>query len=188
LPWLAQQLAQAPQTLGIRRDARGRPHLTGVMGAVDINWSHSGQVLLTAFGHGVQLGVDIEYLRPRCNALALAERFFAAAEAAQLQDLPEPARERAFIALWCAKEAILKAHGHGISYGLDRLTFGLDGAHWHLLHCEGELGRAEDWTVHAFTPLPGYQAALAWRASTPCAKAPLPSGEGLGRGYGEGSK
>jgi len=163
LPWLTQQLEPAPQTLGLWRDARGRPHLTGVMEALDINWSHSGQALLVAFGRGVQLGADIEYLRPRRNALALAERFFAPAEAMQLRGLPESVRERTFTALWCAKEAVLKAHGHGISYGLDRLTFRLDGAHWHLLHCQGELGRAEDWTVHAFTPLPGYLAALAWR-------------------------
>jgi len=162
LPWLAQKLGQFPQTLGIERDARGRPYLVGTHD-VDVNWSHSGQRLLVVLGRGVRLGVDIEFQRPRRNALALAERFFAPAEAAQLQSLPGIARELAFTRLWCAKEAILKAHGHGLSYGLDRVVFVLDEDGWRLVRCEGEIGRAEDWTVHAFSPNTGYLAALAWR-------------------------
>jgi len=162
VPWLAQRLGQPPQTLGIRRDAHGRPHLTGCTNT-DVNWSHSGQMLLVAFGHEVQLGVDIEYQRPRVNSLALAERFFAPTEAAQLRALPEAARTLAFTRLWCAKEALLKAHGQGISYGLDRLVLTLDGDDWRLVHCQGALAPAQDWTLHSFTPRPGYLAAIAWR-------------------------
>jgi len=163
LPWLARKLGQAPETLGIRRDPRGRPHLTGSVHDADVNWSHSGQALLVALGRGVRLGVDIEFQRPRSTALALAERFFAPTETMQLRALPEAAREAAFTRLWCAKEALLKAHGHGISYGLNRPVFALDGDDWRLIHCDGELGQVEDWTVHPFTPRSGYLAALAWR-------------------------
>jgi len=162
LLWLAEQLGRAPEALHLHRDARGRPFLADA-GDVDVNWSHSGERLLVAFARGVQLGVDLEFQRPRRNTLALAERFFAPAEAAQLRALPATTREIAFTRLWCAKEAVLKAHGHGISYGLERLVFALDGDAWQLVHCEGELGRAQDWSLHAFTPLPGYLAALAWR-------------------------
>jgi len=162
LPWLAQILGHAIETLDITRDARGRPYLTGAHN-VDVNWSHSGQVLLTALGVGVRVGADIEWQRPRRNALALAERFFAPSEAAQLRELPETGREVAFTRLWCVKEAVLKAHGHGISYGLDRLVFALDGEDCRLLHCQGGLGSAQEWAVHSFSPLPGYLAALAWR-------------------------
>jgi len=165
LPWLAQMLGQAPDTLGIQRDARGRPYLTGADNMdVDVNWSHSGQRLLVAFARGVRLGVDIEWQRPRHNTLALAERFFAPAETAQLQVLPEAMRETAFTRLWCAKEAVLKAHGHGISYGLHRVVFALDGHDWRLVHCAGELGQTNDWQVYSFTPQTGYVAALAWRS------------------------
>jgi len=164
LPWLAQVLGRAPETIGVERDTRGRPYLTGdALRDMDVNWSHSGERLMAAFARGVRLGVDLEFQRPRRNALALAERFFASTEAAQLRALPEAAREIAFTRLWCAKEAVLKAHGHGISYGLDRVVFALDGNIWRLIRCEGELGSAQGWTVHAFTPHPGYLAALAWR-------------------------
>jgi len=162
LPWLLQTLGQAPGTLGIQRDARGRPYLTGC-DHTDINWSHSGGALLAAFGRGVRLGVDIEFQRPRRNALALAERFFTRSEAIQLQAWPEAAREMAFTRLWCAKEAVLKAHGHGISYGLDRLGFTFDGEDWTLTHCAAALGSPQDWRVHSLTPHPDYLAALAWR-------------------------
>jgi len=163
LPWLAQALGQPPETLGIGRDSRGRPHLVGSVHDADVNWSHSGRALLVALGRGVRVGVDIEFQRSRPAALALAERFFAPAETMQLRALPETVRETAFTRLWCAKEALLKAHGHGISYGLNRPVFALDGDDWRLIHCDGELGQAEDWTVHPFTPRPGYLAALAWR-------------------------
>ena len=68
----------------IARDARGRPTLavrahpgaTAGMPApgFDLNWSHSGERLLAACADNVRLGVDIELLRPRPKALALARR------------------------------------------------------------------------------------------------------------------
>jgi len=161
--WLTRELRQPPESIVIERDRHGRPYLSGISG-VDVNWSHSGELLLVALGRGVQVGVDIELLRPRANALTLAARFFAPEEAAQLQALPEAEQERAFIHLWCAKEAVLKALGRGISYGLQRLAFVLDGEDWHLTQCDGPLGKPDDWTLHAFSPHPGYHAALAWRS------------------------
>jgi len=162
LPWLAGALGQPPQALGLTRDARGRPYLGG-MPHMDVNWSHSGDRLLVAFARGVRLGVDLEFQRPHRDPLALADRFFAPAETAQLRALDDSARETAFTRLWCAKEAVLKAHGQGISYGLDRLEFTLAGDIWQLTRCEGELAPAQAWSVHAFSPHPGYFAALAWR-------------------------
>jgi len=161
LPWLAQCLGQSAPNL--HRDARGRPYVHGCAEPVDINWSHSGQALLVAAGQGGRLGVDIEWMRPKRNALALAGRFFAASEADQLRALPEDARELAFTRLWCAKEALLKAHGHGISYGLERAVFALEGEHWQLVRCDAGLGTVRDWQVFSFVPGPGYLAALAWR-------------------------
>jgi len=163
LGWLRQGLSQFSQNIDIERDRHGRPYLTGISG-VDANWSHSGELLLVAFGHGIRIGVDIELLRPRVNALALASRFFAPSETAQLQALPEEVREQAFIHLWCAKEAVLKALGRGISYGLQRPVFVYDGDRWHLTRCDGALGQPQDWTLHIFTPRPGYHAAIATSA------------------------
>src|SRR5699024_314193 len=70
------------------------------------------------------LGCDLELARPRPRALEIAQRYFTAAEAGWLARLDGPAREAAFVRIWCAKEAMLKAHGRGIAFGLHRLEFG----------------------------------------------------------------
>lgn len=160
--WLASALDTAPEALQLERDARGRPHLPGC-GAHDCNWSHSGERLLVALAPAGRVGVDLERLRPRPRALELARRFFSATEADALATLPAAARESAFVRLWCAKEAVLKAHGHGLSFGLHRLEFGL-GDTPRLLACDAALGTPAQWTLRLWTPEPGYVAALAWRA------------------------
>lgn len=163
LPWLAGALGVPPQSLGLWRDRHGRPHLGAAHTGVDVNWSHSGEALLVAVGAGVRVGVDLEFLRPRPSSMALAERFFTAAEARALAALAPAAAEAAFVRLWCAKEAVLKAHGRGIAFGLERLQFGQAGEDWQLIDCDPALGRPGDWSLHTFAPLPGYLATLAWR-------------------------
>ncbi|HST44652.1 MAG TPA: 4'-phosphopantetheinyl transferase superfamily protein [Luteimonas sp.] len=176
--WLA-TLQDAPAgDVPIHRDARGRPMLAlPVAGAAgdrrgvrhDLNWSHSGDGLIVALAHEARVGVDLELLRPRPRAASLARRFFTAHEADSLAAWPVATREAAFVRLWCAKEALLKASGHGLSFGLHRLGFtaAADGG-WTLVECDPALGAVPDWHLHAFAPAPGYLATVAWR--------PLPDG------------
>lgn len=162
--WLAAQLAVDVEALPLARDARGRPQLTGAMAHWDCNWSHSDDGLLVALGDGVRVGIDLERLRPRARALELAERFFTAGELAWLHAMPSAAvRDHAFLRLWCAKEAVLKAHGHGISFGLDRLRFDEFDGHLQLVECDLALGHPEDWELRELQPAPGYIGALASR-------------------------
>ena len=162
--WLAGQLQTEPGALALGRDARGRPRLDGPHDRYDCNWSHSGGGLLIALGHEVRLGVDLEYVRPRPRALALAERYFCPAEATWLKAMHPAQREHAFLRLWCAKEAVLKAHGHGLSFGLHRLRLEPADAGLRLAACDPALGEPAAWSLHEFEPAPGYLAALAWRA------------------------
>jgi 4'-phosphopantetheinyl transferase len=159
--WLAASLGVPPAAIVLRRDAFGRPRLEGALGAFDVSWSHSGEGLLIAVGEGIDVGVDLERARLRPRAIELAERFFHPAEHAWLRDLPEPDRNEAFLRLWCAKEAIVKGHGRGIAFGLDKFS---------LAETDGALGMAQPhvelggpWVVHEWAPHPGYRAALAWR-------------------------
>ena len=155
-----------PGTPPLARDPSGRPRLLAPHQDHDTGWSHSGEQLLLALGRGVTLGVDLERLRPRPRALELADRFFAPGEAGRLQALAPERRKLAFLRLWCAKEAVLKAHGQGLSFGLHRLEFIPDGDDEHaplrLLASDPELGAASDWQLHEWIPAPGYLAALAW--------------------------
>ena len=63
--WLAESLAIAPTQVTFARDTFGRPQLQAPLQAHDCNWSHSGEGLLVAVGAGIDLGVDLEWRRPR---------------------------------------------------------------------------------------------------------------------------
>jgi len=169
-PLLEDWFGLASGALPLRRDARGKPRLEGALHRHDVSWSHSGQALLLATGAGVEVGADIERLRPRARALELAERYFAPDETLALQSLPDAQRNLAFLRLWCAKEALLKAHGHGISFGLQRLQFApaaasatLASGPLQLVACDPRLGTPREWTLHQWQPHAHYLAALAWR-------------------------
>lgn len=161
--WLAPRLACSADTVPLQRTSRGRPHLLPPHARDDISWSHSGQGLLVAHARDAVVGIDLEYERPRKHVLALAGRYFHPAETAWLAaHVEEAIRQTAFIRLWCAKEAVLKAHGHGLAFGLDRLhVIERDGG-LHLHACDAALGIAAHWRLHELQPRPGYRAALAW--------------------------
>jgi len=163
--WLAAELGTDTQGLPLSRDRRGRPRLGAPFAGWDCNWSHSGDGLLVALGRDVQVGIDLERVRPRGRALDLAQRFFTAPELAWLHAAPSAAvRDHGFLRLWCAKEAVLKAHGHGISFGLHRLRFADSPDGLRLVECDPELGRAEDWSLRELRPAPEYLGALAFKS------------------------
>lgn len=168
--WLALQPDLPAGALPLHRDAHGRPRFADGAGA-DAGWSHSGDGLLLAFARAAVLGVDMEYERTRPKALEIALRYFVPAEAAWLEAQSAEAdaadggiapRDLAFVRLWCAKEAVLKAHGQGISFGLHRFHVRLDGDRAWLAACDPALGHADDWHLHEWAPHADYRAALAW--------------------------
>lgn len=160
-----QVLSSALDTTALvwQRDARGRPQLHGEHARFDANWSHSGDWLLVALGKHVEVGVDLEFLRPRPRAMELAQRFFHPDETAWLLGLPEAAQESTFVRLWCAKEAVLKAHGHGIAFGLEKLALAERDGQLELVACDPGLGAPADWHLQEWEPRRGYRAVLAWR-------------------------
>ena len=162
--WLSGELGVAPGALAIRRRRPGRPCLDAAHADWDASWSHSGEGLLMALAQNLRVGIDLEVKRPRPKAQVLANRFFAPAEAAALAAMPDGLREAAFVRLWCAKEAVLKAHGQGLSFGLHRLAFAPVADGWQLVDCDPALGVPADWSLRAFRPAPDYLATVAWRA------------------------
>ncbi len=170
--WLERRLGLAQDSLPLAREARGRPRIALPERRYDASWSHSGEGLLIALGEGVELGVDMEWRRPRPRALEVAQRYFAPSEIAWLSELPASELENAFLRLWCAKESVLKAEGYGLAFGLHRLTFAEDGnGLLSMQACDPGLGEPQDWRLHEFVPADGYVAALAWRS--PPAVSPL---------------
>lgn len=139
----------------------GRPGLADApTTALDFNWSHCADHAAVALARGLAPGIDIERLDERANALRLAQRYFHPAETAALAALPPQARSRAFLELWTAKEALLKALGRGLAFGLHRLQVS-GGPSPRLLALEGEDPTA--WQLHRPRLDGAHIAALAWR-------------------------
>ena len=152
-----------PEALPLTRDERSRPWLIGELAHYGTGWSHSGGHLLVALGEHVRLGVDLEQQRPRRQMREVIRRFFHPDEIAWLDALDDVACEHWFFRLWCAKEAVLKAHGHGISFGLHKLRFAPDGAGaLQLAWCDAGLGDAARWQLHEWQAAEDFRAALAW--------------------------
>lgn len=140
----------------------GRPQLAPWLDqSIGFNWSHSGDRALLAVARGITPGVDVERLRQRPRALAIAERFFSREESAALAALPSDELALSFLELWTAKEAVTKAIGRGIAFGLDRLSIGTHPDRLSLQRLDGDDANA--WQLHRLTPEPGLVAALAWR-------------------------
>lgn len=168
LDLLGAYLGVPASAVELEHDARGKPHLLESPGsggaALQFNWSHSGDYALIALARDVAPGVDIERLAKQPRASEIAERYFGAAEADALATLAPSARNHAFIGLWCAKEAVLKAAGAGLSFGLGRVVFEpRDAGNWSLAGTDPTLGRPEEWALHGLEPVAGYRGALAWR-------------------------
>ncbi len=170
LELLAPYLGQPASSVVLDQDARGKPRLAQetVTGhgsdPLEFNWSHSGDFALLAVARGCALGVDIERFGKNQRSLEIARRFFDPSEADTLEPLALEARDRAFIGLWCAKEAVLKAVGEGLSFGLARLAFTQRAdADWALARVDPALGDPKDWRLAGFDVAPGYRGALAWR-------------------------
>lgn len=164
----------------LHRSDTGRLVLASPASDLRFSASHSGDALLLGFLRGDAsvnlIGVDIERLKPRPNALALARRYFTAYEAGMLGTMPQPEREGAFHRLWTAKEALLKALGQGLAHGLDRVGFNFAGSSLQLRKLDITSTRfgpdaaiatptINRWNLFECAPLPGYRACVAYSDS-----------------------
>jgi 4'-phosphopantetheinyl transferase len=140
----------------------GRPELAAPSNRpLQFNWSHSGNKAIIAIAHGIAPGIDIERVRPRPRALDLAERFFHPDEVAALASLDGAEREYRFLQLWTGKEAVLKALGRGVAFGLHRLCLSAKPHAQDLLWLDGD--DAAEWQLRRLDIDADYVAALAWR-------------------------
>jgi hypothetical protein len=69
----------------------------------------------------VPVGIDVEVVRDVPDALAIARRWFGEAEVSALFDCSGRARDRLFLDLWTAREALAKWHGAGLRLSAETL-------------------------------------------------------------------
>jgi len=87
---------------------KGKPYLPRAP-RIRFNFSHSRDMALVAVARDMEVGVDIERVRPLPEYAAIAQRYFPPGHAL-------PTSPRDFFRHWTRFEALLKAHGAGL-YG-----------------------------------------------------------------------
>jgi 4'-phosphopantetheinyl transferase len=108
--------AASDAQVALAADANGKPRLAVAPDRLSFNLSHSGDLALVAIAPGaVEVGVDVERLRPRRDLVRLAERWLPTADAAAVAAAGEAEREAVFYAAWTRYEARVKCTGTGIA-------------------------------------------------------------------------
>ncbi|MEY9847306.1 4'-phosphopantetheinyl transferase superfamily protein [Streptacidiphilus sp. MAP5-3] len=91
----------------------GRPRLPGVPG-VDCSIAHSSRLTAVAVCQGRRIGIDVEDAVEPEELDDLARMALTARESVALARCPRRDRPRHLAQVWTAKEAVLKATGHGL--------------------------------------------------------------------------
>jgi 4'-phosphopantetheinyl transferase len=156
-------LGAPPGELCFAYTTYGKPYLVRPLagGSLRFNLSHSHELVLYAFAADVEVGIDVEYLRPEFAGAEIARRFFSPREVESLSALPGGRRAEAFFKCWTRKEAFIKAVGEGLSFPLDQFDVTL-APHEPaaLLSVRNDAREAARWSMWDVSPEPGYAAAL----------------------------
>ena len=149
--------------------AHGKPSLASgsTTPPVHFNVSHAGEVALIGLSLDGPLGVDVEAVRTLPDRLAIASRFFTAAETETITTVPPEERDLAFFLCWTRKEAFSKALGDGLSLALDRYRVACrPGAPARILEIDGSAAAAAEWSVYDLRPAPGFVGAVVMRGAS----------------------
>jgi 4'-phosphopantetheinyl transferase len=161
---LAAYTGTPPPSIRFTYGPRGKPFLEPSLNptGLQFNLSNSDELALAGFVLGVEIGVDVEFLREMSDCEQIAERFFSLSERQELRRIPFPAKQEAFFNCWTRKEAYLKAVGEGLAAPLDSFDVTLAlGDPPRMLSLEGDPERAARWFFHHLRPAADYLGAVA---------------------------
>lgn len=171
---LARYLGQDASSISFITKAKGKPELVqpGEAGGprLAFNISHSGEVALAAISLQLEVGIDLESIKPDFKHPEISTHFFAIEEQAWLAGFLPEQQAAAFYRLWTCKEAVLKGEGSGLTRSLEQVKIDfLDGG---LARCQLPAGEHEshEWAIKLFRPEPEYTAALAFPMSASAAE------------------
>lgn len=146
----------------------GKPLLAGEAAGsgITFNISHSGSFAVVAIGRDVDIGVDIEMIKPGRDFLGIVDHFFSSSESCAIRALPHAEQEAAFYTCWCRKESFIKATGCGLQMPLNGFAVSVEPqARAKLLWVDGQTHHCKDWQMHTLPTPPGYVGALTLSAN-----------------------
>jgi 4'-phosphopantetheinyl transferase len=163
---LAGYLSCEPGVISFVAGEHGKPFLHPAHNSdLQFNLSHSEDMAVLAVARGLEVGVDVEWIR--AIEERIAERFFSPAEQTALANLPPEWATRGFFECWTGKEAFVKAQGVGLSLPLDSFDVSLGPGVPSAILRIGTDGHesARNWRLWRFEPAPGFLCAVAARTA-----------------------
>ncbi len=137
---LGRYLDCAPAEVPLIVGAHGKPGLAPGFRRYPLhfNWSHTSHLAMLAVTQSGPVGVDVEHLRPHIDPLSLAQSVCSGREMACLRDALPSQHSALFFGFWTGKEAVVKAHGAGLTLPPARI-------------CVAELARQGTAHAHGFS-------------------------------------
>jgi 4'-phosphopantetheinyl transferase len=108
-------LGVPPARLRWAHNPNGKPSLAAPCTGVELNLSHSGDLVMVAVSLRRPVGVDVQRVMPDLDCAAMARRFYPPAEVPLVSGAGGSER---FAALWARKESLVKAAGARLTRGL----------------------------------------------------------------------
>jgi 4'-phosphopantetheinyl transferase len=160
---LARYLRTDPKDLDFVFSETGKPAIhPDLRAGIQFSVSHSHDRALFALARDRDVGVDVEQIRTDCAIDSIAQLFFSPEEQVSIKSLPDRLKHRAFFSCWCRKEAIVKALGRGLPFGLHRLEVSvLPGEPAKLRSTRDDAIEIKSWSLVDLAVCDGYEGALA---------------------------
>lgn len=157
---LGRYLGLDPGSLCFTYGMNGKPDLHGL--PLQFNASTSAGRAVYAVCLDRCVGIDLEQNRSMPDLEQIVRSFFFAAEREAFLALEPGLRRDAFFRCWTRKEALMKAHGDGVSVALNRWEVSLlPGEPATLRHVDGCIQAAGNWRLFDVSAGSGYVSALA---------------------------
>jgi phosphopantetheinyl transferase len=121
---LADRVRLPPGAIRFGATARGKPYMIPKRPGSRVpafSLSHSRGRVACAIGQRKPVGIDVEAVDHRVQAIDIARQFFSSEEAAALERCSADQRSIRFCELWTRHEALAKARGWGIARGSSRV-------------------------------------------------------------------
>lgn len=116
---LGDYLKCPPAQVNLSTNPYNKPQLCPQKEPVNLQFSisHSANRAVIALALDAPVGIDLEFRHRKPNIQALLRRYFSPKTAAEIEALPEAARNEAFLRVWTRFEAYKKAMGTGLRGG-----------------------------------------------------------------------
>ena len=153
-----------PRQVAFTVTSHGKPELA-VNSDMRFNLSHTDGLTAIGVTRLGAIGIDVERIQRKVDALELAQRFFSRKETDWVRAHPEEERIASFLACWTAKEAYIKAHGEGLSIPLDGFSCIPQPAERRVrLEVFGNADESRRWSLWRLDPPPEFKGAVAVEA------------------------